>query len=68
VNPLGIEQIEFDDPRRLQPDEQGILTIPVEIAEARAGSAGQDTWRIESVGLELRGRTAEEGRAEHESR
>jgi hypothetical protein len=68
TGPLGIEQVEIDDPRLLRPDEQGVLSLNLVIGEVRGGSAEQVLWRLESVGLEVRGRTPGEGRGEHESR
>ncbi len=66
TGPVGSEQIEIDDRRLLRLDENGTLNINVEIGDARATE--QDQWRIESLGLEIRGRTLEERRSEHESR
>src|SRR5262249_2752773 len=68
TGPLGIEQVEIADPRLLQPDEQGALSMYLMVGEVRGGSAEQILWRIESVGLEVRGRTPAEGGGEHESR
>jgi hypothetical protein len=67
TSPLGIEQVEIDDPRLLRPDEQGALYLSVVVGELQ-GNAEQDLWRLESVGLEIRGRTSEAGRGEQESR
>jgi hypothetical protein len=68
TSPLGVVQVEIDDPRLLTPDEHGVLFVSVEIGEARGASAGQDLWRLESASLEVRGRTAAEERGNHESR
>jgi hypothetical protein len=59
--------VEINDPRLLQPDEQGAVYVKVEIGAARGASADRNVWRLESAGLEIRGRTAGEG-GEHESR
>jgi hypothetical protein len=67
-SPLGVAQVEIDDPRLLRPDVQGVLEFGVEVGTLRGGSAGQDQWRLDSAGLEIRGRTSDGGRAEHESR
>jgi hypothetical protein len=64
--PLGPAHVEIDDPRLLRPDEQGALYVGVEIGKARGGDA--DAWRIESLGLEVRGRTVEKEGGEHDSR
>jgi hypothetical protein len=55
-SPLGTEQVEID-PRLLRPDEQGVVSVTVEVGEARGGNAERNLWRLESAGLELRGRT-----------
>jgi hypothetical protein len=68
TSPMGVEHIEINDPRLLQPDGQGALYVNVEVGEVRGGNAGQDLWRLESAALEVRGRTAGEGEGEHESR
>jgi hypothetical protein len=57
TSPLGIEQVEINDPRLLQPDEQGTLYVGVEVSEARGANVGQELWRLESASLEVRGRT-----------
>jgi hypothetical protein len=67
TSPLGVVQVEID-PRLLRPDEQGVMYAKVEIGEARGGGAERNVWRLESAGLDLRGRTPGEGRGEHESR
>jgi hypothetical protein len=67
TGPLGTEQVEID-PRLLRPDEQGVISVTVEIGEARGGSAERNLWRIESAGLELSGRTPGAGRGEDEPR
>jgi hypothetical protein len=67
TSPVGAEQVEINDPRLLQPDEQGAVYVKVEIGAARGASADRNVWRLESAGLEIRGRTAGEG-GEHESR
>jgi hypothetical protein len=59
TNPLGVEHIEITDPRLLQLDEHGALSVPVRVGEARGGTA-LDLWRLESAGLEVRGRTEDE--------
>src|SRR5207245_10001125 len=64
-SPLGVEQIEIDDPRLLRPDEHGALYVEITLGEARG--AEQDTWRLDAAGLEVRGKTAAGGRREHES-
>ncbi|MFO0841322.1 MAG: hypothetical protein U0797_02840 [Gemmataceae bacterium] len=64
-SPLGTEQVDLLDPAQLRPDEQGAIFIHVKIGEAPSGG-DRNLWRLESAGLELRGRTAGEG--EHESR
>lgn len=67
ASPMGVEQIQISDPRLLRPDGRGALYVNVEVGEVRGGTPGQDVWRLESAGLEVRGRTAGEG-GEHESR
>jgi hypothetical protein len=67
TSPMGVEQIEINDPRLLRQDDQGALYVNVKVGEVRGGNPGQDLWRLESAGLEVRGRTAGEG-GEHESR
>jgi hypothetical protein len=63
-SPLGSEQIDINDPRLLQPDEQGTLYLSVGVGEARGANAGQELWRLESASLEVRGQTPgeEEGK------
>lgn len=52
--PVGVERIEVD-PRLMPPDEDGVMTASLVV-----GEAGERTvWRLESAGLELRGRTSE---------
>ena len=62
TSPLGSEPIVIDDARLLQQDEHGVLFVNVAVGELGGGKAGQDLWRLESAGLEVRGRTpAEDG-------
>lgn len=60
-SPLGVEQIDIEDPRLLQPDEHGALYVEMTLGEARG--AEQDTWRLERAALEIRGKTAAGGEA-----
>jgi hypothetical protein len=60
TSPLGVEQGEIDDPRLLQPDGQGTLSVNLSVGEVRGGNAEQILWRIESAGLEVHGRTLRE--------
>lgn len=64
TSPLGVEHVEITDTRLLRPDEHGALYVNVTVGEARSGAAALDLWRLESAGLEVRGRTEDE----HESR
>jgi hypothetical protein len=53
-SPVGVERIDID-PKLLLPDEDGAMTVSFAV-----GEAGERTvWRLESAGLELRGRTSE---------
>lgn len=61
TSPLGAQQVDIDDPALLRPDEQGAIFVNVQIGEARSGGGERNLWRIESAGLELRGRTPGEG-------
>lgn len=54
TSPLSTQQVEID-PRRLRPDEQGVMVVTVAIGEAGSRIA----WRLRSAGLELRGRTSD---------
>jgi hypothetical protein len=67
-SPPGQEHVEIDDPRLLRPDEQGALYVNVEIGEAHGGKAEPDAWHLDSLGLEVRGRTVGKEGGEHESR
>jgi hypothetical protein len=67
TSPLGIEQVDIDDPRLLRLDERGMLSVTVEVGELHGSKAAQDLWRLESTGLEVRGRTPGEERGGHES-
>lgn len=62
TSPLGTEVVEINDRRLLVPDEQGVILVKVEIGEARSGSAERNVWRVEAVGMEVRGKTPAEGR------
>jgi hypothetical protein len=64
TSPLGVEHVEVTGPRLLRLDEHGALYVPVTVGEARRGAVSLDLWRLESAGLEVRGRTEDE----HESR
>src|SRR3954447_3341733 len=57
TSPTGVEQIEISDPRMLQLDKQGALFVSLDISDVR-GEATRDVWRLDWVGLEVRGRTA----------
>jgi hypothetical protein len=60
TGPIGVEQAEID-PRLVRPDGQGVVALSLRIGEADGGNPGRNPWRLESAGLELRGRTAAEG-------
>jgi hypothetical protein len=64
ANPLGTESVEINEPRLLQPDEYGMLYLNVEIGDMQGGNTEQTLWRLESAGLEVRGRTPEEGKGD----
>src|SRR5262249_19244885 len=68
TSPTGTEQVEINDPRLLRPDEHGALYLNVEVGEARGSNPGQDLWRLEAAGLEVRGRTTGGEGGENESR
>lgn len=68
TSPHGVEQIEITDRRLLQPDDQGVVHVNVEVGDVHGGHAVQDQWRLDSVGLEIHGRTPDEGKSEHGSR
>ena len=55
VSPLGVEQIDIDDTRLLQPDDQGTIHMHIAVGDSRG--AEQDAWRIESLGLAVHGKT-----------
>ena len=57
-SPAGLFRVEMNDPKVLQPDEHGGLHLNVVVG--RAGAENPDTrWTIESLTLEVVGRTAE---------
>lgn len=66
TSPLGTEVVDLRDPALLRPDEHGAISFSVQIGPSPAGGGERNQWRLESAGLELRGRTAGEG--EYESR
>lgn len=55
--PLGVEQVDINDPALLVPDDRGALYVTVQIGNIPGASTDQDVWRMSSVGLEVRGRT-----------
>jgi hypothetical protein len=59
TSPFGIEQVEISDPRLLQLDQQGALYLSIEVSDVRAETT-VDSWRLDSLGLEVRGRTADQ--------
>jgi hypothetical protein len=61
TSPIGVEQVEIDDPRLLQPDEHGILYMNIKVGEVQGSNPEQSLWRLESAALEIRGRTLGEG-------
>jgi hypothetical protein len=66
MSPQGTEQIDIDDPRLLQLDDQGTLHVDISIGPPRGRIEGLDTWRLESAGLEIRGKTVPIGRMKDE--
>ncbi len=67
-NPLGLEKIELADPQLLRLDDQGTLSLRVEVGATRGGGVGQELWRLESASLEIRGQTPGEVRGPHDAR
>jgi hypothetical protein len=65
-SPVGVEQVEILEPRLLRTGAQGILYMTIAMGEIQGGDS-QDPWRIENVGLEVRGKTSEEERSEHKA-
>ncbi|MBO0696753.1 MAG: hypothetical protein J2P46_00025 [Zavarzinella sp.] len=61
TSPIGAEQIEID-PSLARPDGDGDILLNLRIGEAEGGSPGRNPWRLESAGLDVRGRTAAEDR------
>lgn len=60
TSPFGEQTVKIDDPRLLRPDEFGGLYAHVEIGQVAnlvGGSDGRLAWQIESLELEVRGRT-----------
>jgi hypothetical protein len=68
ASPLGTVQMDLEDPRFLRLDDQGALYVNLVIGAAQGPQVEQNLWRVESVGLEVRGRTTEEGRDAHAAR
>ena len=56
TSPSGIEQIEIQDIRLLQPDENGVFYMTIVVGALRS-KVEQDNWHIEWPGLEVKGRT-----------
>jgi hypothetical protein len=67
-SPFIAEQIEISEPALLRPDEHGALYLNLAVGEMRGAGVQQELWRIETVGLEVRGRTPVEERDQHELR
>lgn len=63
----GVERIEITDPRLLQVDDQGALYVNIEVGNVR-NDVERDLWHLDWATLEIRGKTHEQGRGEHESR
>jgi hypothetical protein len=64
--PMGLEQVEIEDPKLLQLDETGGLYFNLVIGDVAAGDGVGSTgtrspWRIDSLDLEVHGRTPGEG-------
>lgn len=56
-SPLDAYQIDIDDPRLLKLDDRGALDVNIQVAQLGAAKTQPEIWRLESVGLEIRGRT-----------
>jgi hypothetical protein len=61
ASPVGTEEVEID-PGLLRPDGDGIVLLNLRIGEVEGGTPGRNPWRLESAGLEVRGRTYGEGK------
>lgn len=57
ATPTGAQQVEITDAALLAPDERGAIYLSVGVGESAAGAAEPEPWRLESVGLEIRGLT-----------
>ncbi|MFL5342783.1 MAG: hypothetical protein ACJ8F7_21835 [Gemmataceae bacterium] len=68
ASPTGVQQIDIADPRLLRLSDRGTLDLLVDIREARGGGGEVDLWRIEALGLTVRGHTVPKEANAHEPR
>lgn len=57
TSPAGLIQVPVSERSLLQPDERGNLYVSIDVGNKEAGQRELDEWRIESVGMEIQGRT-----------
>jgi hypothetical protein len=60
TSPVGSARMEIE-PGVLRPDADGVIVLNLRIGEASGDNPGRNPWRLQSAGLEVRGRTAAAG-------
>jgi hypothetical protein len=59
MGPEGTMQVDFDNASRIKVEDGGAISLNLSIGQNLGSKVGLDLWRIEALGLQIRGHTPE---------